>query len=67
MAYNVGAATTITAAYGDGSGDGDTQQYGIGFIHDLGGGVSLKGGVGNTKVGDADSRLRADFGVNFNF
>ncbi|WP_424831659.1 porin [Ruegeria sp.] len=68
LAYNVGAATTITAAYGDGSGDGDTQNYGVGFIHDLGGGVSLKGGLGNIKAGDnADSRLRADFGVNFNF
>ncbi|WP_299664320.1 porin [uncultured Ruegeria sp.] len=67
LAYNLGAATTLTAAYGDGSADGDTQQYGIGFIHDLGGGVSLKGGLGNTKAGDADGRVRADFGVNFNF
>ena len=66
-AYNVGAATTLTFAYGDGSADGDTQQYGIGAIYDLGGGASLRGGVGSTKVGDADSSVRADFGAQFNF
>ena len=66
-AYNVGAATTLTFAYGDGSGDGDTQQYGIGAIYDLGGGASLRGGVGNSKAGDGDSTVRADFGAQFNF
>nr|WP_254441469.1 porin [Ruegeria arenilitoris] len=66
-AYNLGAATTLTFAYGDGSGDDDTQQYGIGAIYDLGGGASLRGGIGNTKVGDGDSSLRADFGAQFNF
>lgn len=66
-AYNVGAATTLTFAYGDGSADNDTQQYGIGAIYDLGGGASLRGGIGQTKVGDGDGRLRADFGAQFNF
>ncbi len=66
-AYNVGSALTLTAAYGDGSADGDTQQYGIGAIYDLGGGASLRGGIGNSKVGDGDSSLRADFGAQFNF
>ncbi|MEO1106959.1 MAG: porin [Pseudomonadota bacterium] len=66
-AYNVGAALTLTAAYGDGSGDGDTQQWGIGGIYDLGGGASLRGGIGQSKAGDADSVLRADFGAQFNF
>ncbi len=66
-AYNVGSALTLTAAYGDGSGDGDTQQYGIGAIYDLGGGASLRGGIGNSKVGDGDSSLRADFGAKFDF
>lgn len=67
LAYNLGAATTLLAAYGDGSADGDTQQYGIGFVQDLGGGVSLKGAVGRETVGDASGQTRADFGVNFNF
>ena len=68
LAYNIGAATTVNFAYGDGSGDDDLQQYGIGFIHDLGGGVSLKGGLGQQErdVTGTD-QIRADFGVNFNF
>ncbi|WP_170439309.1 porin [Ruegeria arenilitoris] len=66
-AYNLGAATTLTFAYGDGSADDDTQQYGIGAIYDLGGGASLRGGIGQSKAGDGDSKLRADFGAQFNF
>lgn len=65
--YDVSSATTIVAAYGDGSGTGDTQQYGIGVVHDLGGGVSLRGGVGSSKVGAGASSVRADFGARFNF
>ncbi len=64
--YDVSSATTVVASYGDGSGTGDAQQYGLGVIHDLGGGVSLRGGVGNTKVGGV-SNTRADFGARFNF
>ncbi len=67
LAYNVGAATTLTFAYGDGSADADVQQYGIGAIYDLGGGASLRGGIGQSKAGDGDGRLRADFGAQFNF
>ncbi|MDA7966757.1 porin [Ruegeria sp.] len=68
LAYNIGAATTVNFAYGDGSGDDDNQQFGIGFIYDLGGGASLKGGLGQSERGlAADSTLQADFGVNFNF
>ncbi len=67
MAYNVGAATTLTFAYGDGSADSDAQQFGIGAIYDLGGGASLRGGIGQTKVDGFDSTLRADFGAQFNF
>lgn len=66
-AYDIGSATTLTFAYGDGSASGDTRQYGIGVIHDLGGGVSLRGGVGSTKVGAGQSQTRADFGAQFNF
>lgn len=61
-ALSVGAATTITASYGDGEGDADTEQYGLGFIQDLGGGTSLRGGVGK----DGDDTV-ADLGVRFNF
>ncbi len=65
--FEVGAATDITFAYGDGEGDSDTRNIGIGFIHDLGGGVSLRGGIGESKSGDADGRLLGDLGVRFNF
>lgn len=68
LAYDISAATTLTAAYGDGSADGDTQQYGIGVIHDLGGGASLRGAVGHEEVGRAgDGQVVADFGVRFSF
>jgi len=64
--YDVSSATTIVASYGDGSGTGDTQQYGLGVVHDLGGGVSLRGGVGSSKTLGV-SNTRADFGARFNF
>ena len=66
-AYAISAATTLNFAYGDGSAKSDTQMFGIGAVHDLGGGASLQGGVGRTKVGDGDGRLRADFGAYFAF
>ncbi len=67
VAYNLGAATTIQFVYGDGSADGDTRNIGIGAHYDLGGGASLRGGIGEVKEGDADGRIRADFGAQFNF
>jgi outer membrane protein OmpU len=67
MAYNLGAATTIQFVYGDGNADGDTRNVGIGAHYDLGGGVSLRGGLGQIKEGEADSFVRADFGAQFNF
>ncbi|WP_209504981.1 MULTISPECIES: porin [unclassified Ruegeria] len=67
-AYNLGAATTLLFTYGDGNADLDTQQVAIGAIYDLGGGASLRGGIG---VNDcdicADSTIVADFGAQFNF
>lgn len=66
-AYDVSSATTLTFAYGDGSGDGDTRNIGLGVIHDLGGGVSLRGGIGESKTGNADGQMRADFGAQFSF
>ncbi|WP_037315174.1 porin [Ruegeria halocynthiae] len=65
--YNVGAATTLNFAYGDGSADGDRQEFGIGAIYDLGGGASLRGGIGREKTGDDEGLVRADFGAQFNF
>ena len=65
--YAISGATTLNFAYGNGSAESDEQKFGIGAIHDLGGGASLRGGIGQTKIGDGDGRLRADFGANFNF
>ena len=66
-AYTVGSATTLQFVYGDGSADDDNQQYGIGAIYDLGGGVTLRGGVGRSKRGQGTSVTQADFGAQFNF
>lgn len=61
--YDVGAATEIRFAYSDnGDGTNNSDAYGIGFRHSLGGGVSLQGGVGEV-AGDTV----ADLGVIFNF
>ncbi|MFW8593656.1 porin [Cribrihabitans neustonicus] len=65
--YELSAATSVNFAYGDGSGSGDTQNVGIGAIHDLGGGVSLRGGIGRSKTGNGASQNRADFGAQFSF
>ncbi|WP_377192513.1 porin [Ruegeria meonggei] len=66
--YNLGAATTLLFTYGDGNADADLQQVAIGAIYDLGGGASLRGGLG---VNDcdvcSDSTMVADFGAQFNF
>jgi outer membrane protein OmpU len=43
--------------------DGNDTVYGVGFQHDLGGGVSLRGGVGQ----ESDGANLADLGVVFNF
>ncbi|CUH50456.1 porin [Ruegeria atlantica] len=67
LAYTFGAATTVTFAYGDGSADDDTRNLGVGVIYDLGGGASLRGGIGEAKTGDQDGSYRADFGAQFNF
>lgn len=65
--YEVGAATTIGFSYGDGSADQDLQSFGLGVVHDLGGGVSLRGGIGSNKVGNGSSSTVGDLGVQFNF
>ncbi|WP_170383942.1 porin [Ruegeria atlantica] len=65
--YNLGAATTLLFTYGDGNADADTQQVAIGAIYDLGGGASLRGGIGVNDCDVCDSRTQADFGAQFNF
>ncbi|MBY6135785.1 porin [Nocardioides marinus] len=65
--YAVSSATSVNFAYGDGSGDGDTRHIGLGAVHDLGGGVSLRGAVGTKRVGSGDSTTVADFGAQFSF
>ncbi|WP_299202872.1 porin [uncultured Tateyamaria sp.] len=61
--YDVGAATEIRFAYSEtGAAGSDTDAYGIGFRHSLGGGVSLQGGVAEV-AGDTV----ADLGVRFDF
>jgi len=65
--YNLGAATQILFSYGDGSAEFDRQSFGLGAIYDLGGGVSLRGGVGTNKIGDGDNSTVADLGVQFSF
>ncbi len=66
--YELSSATTLNFAYGDGSGDGDTRHVGFGAVHDLGGGVSLRGGIGSIKPTSASNAITAaDFGVRFNF
>lgn len=61
-AVDVGAATQIQASISDGD-VGDTG-WGIGVVHDLGGGVSIKGMVGQEAT---DGNNVADLGVQFNF
>ncbi|MGJ8545754.1 MAG: porin [Sulfitobacter sp.] len=59
--FDVGAATDIEVYYADDEFLDDS--YGIDFNHDLGGGVSLRGGV----VERFGGNTQADLGVRFNF
>lgn len=61
--YDVGAATNIRFAFADTGNDADDEVVALGFQHSLGGGVSLRGGVGQATDGDTV----ADLGVIFNF
>ncbi|MEL6450511.1 MAG: porin [Pseudomonadota bacterium] len=60
--YDVGAATEIRFVYSDNGTNAD-ETVAIGFRHGLGGGVSLRGGVGQNNAGNTI----ADLGVIFNF
>lgn len=60
--YQISSATAIRAMFSDGGNATDTA-FGVGVRHDLGGGVTLAGGVG---VDSADV-TKADLGVSFSF
>lgn len=64
---DVGAATQILVSYGSGEGDDDTESYAAGFVHDLGGGVSLLGGIGVDGAKSGSSDVVGDLGVLFEF
>ncbi|MEO0401419.1 MAG: porin [Pseudomonadota bacterium] len=61
--YDVGAATEIRFVFADSGVAGADETVAIGFQHGLGGGVSLRGGVGTNTAGNTV----ADLGVVFNF
>jgi outer membrane protein OmpU len=61
--FDLGESTEIRAIFNDTGVDGLSEQYGVGFRHGLGGGVTLAGGVGRNGLKDTV----ADLGVQFNF
>lgn len=61
--FEAGANTDIIASVAAGGDNAIEEAYGIGFKHDLGGGATLRGGIGQ----DIDGDLEADFGVRFDF
>ncbi len=61
--YDIGAATEIRFAFSDSGLDAEDEVVAIGFRHGLGGGVSLRGGIGQNTAGNTI----ADLGVIFNF
>ena len=66
-AFSVGAATTVTAYVAmdeafKGVVGRDETTYGLGVVHNLGGGASIRGGVASNH-----GQTLADLGVQFNF
>ena len=61
--YDVSDATEIRFAFSDSGLDAEDEVVAIGFRHGLGGGVSLRGGIGQNTSGNTV----ADLGVIFNF
>lgn len=60
--YNYDEESQTTNAAGANFAATDNDSYGIGFVHDLGGGASLRGGVASLQ-----GAMQADLGVLFNF
>lgn len=65
--YDIGAATDIRFVYADGGIDDQDESYGIGFRHSLGGGVVLRGGIGEVADSDGEGQTTADIGIRFDF
>ena len=65
-AYTLGA-TTLQFAYGDGNAENDTQWIAVGAHYDLGGGASLRGGIGRKDSDSGEDKMHADFGAHFAF
>lgn len=66
--YTMGA-TTITAAYSEANvtgGNWAESGFGVGVAYDLGGGASVKAGVGELTVNGTSSTV-ADFGISMSF
>jgi len=61
--YALSSATDLRFAISDGGADANETSFGVGFRHSLGGGVSLRGGVGQ----DSDENTVADLGVALSF
>ena len=61
--YDVTDDTEIRFAFSDSGLDSEDEVVAIGFRHGLGGGVSLRGGIGQNTSGNTE----ADLGVIFNF
>ena len=60
--FEVGSATSVQAYVANDESQADETAYGVGFVHDLGGGASLRGGIADTH-----GTMRADMGVLFAF
>jgi len=61
--YALSSATDLRFAISDGGADANETSFGVGFRHSLGGGVSLRGGVGQ----DSSENTVADLGVALSF
>ena len=60
--FSAGAATTVTAYISNDESEADASAYGIGVVHNLGGGASIRGGFANVH-----GTNKADLGVQFSF
>ena len=61
-AFAAGSATTVTAYIAMDEGKAEKNTYGIGVVHNLGGGASIRGGAASNH-----GSTLADLGLQFNF
>ena len=63
--FDVGAATSVSGYinHDETAGVNGDENVGVGVVHDLGGGASVRGGIAEL----AGNRTRADLGVQFSF